>query len=262
MNKTINFSKLFPDERLTGETDLRNAQLVMLRMLKVFDHLCRENNVEYWIDFGTLLGAVRHKGFIPWDGDLDVGMTRKSYRRFIKTCVSHLPRDIFFQTAETDPYYPAGNLLEAKLRDRYSNYVEWQEKNPDVKWHNGIQLDIFVYDRWLSKNKSIFQTQKKIMVKSVMFQRFLKLFYKIKKVEHYAVSEGMIFYEGDVFPLKTLEFEGVAVTVPRNHDTYLRNYYGDYMTPPPEGERYPHEGKIDLVKPCNHKEILWWDKGE
>jgi len=259
MDKTTNFSELFSDERLTAETYLRNAQLVMLRMLKVFDYLCRENNIEYWIDFGTLLGAVRHKGFIPWDGDLDVGMTRNSYKKFMKACVSFLPHDIFFQNAKTDPYYPARNLLEAKLRDKYSNYVEWKEQNPHIKWHNGIQLDIFVYDRWLSKNKIIFEVQKKIMVKSVMFQRFLKLFYKIKKVKHYAVPEGMIFNERDVFPLKTLEFEGISVMVPRDHDTYLRNYYGDYMTPPPENERHPHEGKIDLVKPCNHKEVLHWE---
>jgi lipopolysaccharide cholinephosphotransferase len=258
-DKKMDFLRLFPDERIKGQTDLRKAQLVMLRMLKIFDYLCRNNNIDYWINFGTLLGAVRHKGFIPWDADLDVGMTRESYNKFVETGVPQLPNDIFFQNSKTDPYYPAKNIVEAKLRDKYSNYIEWQEQNPNSKWHNGIQLDIFVYDKWLSKNKSIFEIQRKIIVRSALLKRFLKLFYKLIRVNHYAVPDGSIFKEDDVFPLKTLEFEGVWVMAPKNYDKYLRSFYGDYMKYPPENERYPHEGKIDVFNPCNHKEILYWD---
>jgi phosphorylcholine metabolism protein LicD len=221
-NKTIDFSKLFPDNRLNGKTDLRKAQLVMLRLLKIFDYLCRKNNIEYWINFGTLLGAVRHKGFIPWDADIDVGMTRESYNRFLETCVSQLSRDIFFQNAKTDPYYNDNLIIEAKLRDKYSNYIEWQEKNPNSKWHNGIQLDIFIYDKWLSKTKPIFKIQKNLITRSLLFKRFLKFFYKLIKVKHYATPYGVIFKENDVFPLKTLEFEDFTPMVPKNYDKYLK----------------------------------------
>jgi len=256
----IDFNKLFPDERSSVGADLKQAQLVMLRMLRILDYLCKENRIQYWLDFGTLLGAVRHKGFIPWDGDLDVGMTRRDYDIFTEICVPLLPKDIFFQNAKTDPYYPASNIIEAKLRDKYSNHIEWQERNPNLKWHNGIQLDIFIYDKWLSKTKPIFEIQKNIMVRSLLFKRFLEFFYKLVKVKHYAVPEGIMFKENDVFPLATLEFEGVQALAPKNYDKYLRSFYGDYMKLPPENERYPHEGKIDVFNPCNHKEILYWDK--
>jgi lipopolysaccharide cholinephosphotransferase len=260
-NKTTDFLRLFPDERLSGKIDLRKAQLVMLRMLKIFDYLCRKNNIDYWVNFGTLLGAVRHKGFIPWDADLDVGMTRKSYNKFVETGVPQLPNDVFFQNSKTDPYYPGKNIIEAKLRDKYSNYIEWQEQNPNSKWHNGIQLDIFVYDKWLSKNESIFKIQRKLIIYSLLFNKLLKFFYKLIKVKHYAVPERVVFFnEDDLFPLKTLEFEGVLVMAPKNYEKYLQKLFGDYMKFPPENERYPHEGKIDVFNPCNHKEILYWDK--
>lgn len=260
-NKRIDFSKLFPDERLSGKTDLRKAQLVMIRMLKIFDYLCRQNKIEYWIDLGTLLGAVRHKGFIPWDADLDVGMTRESYNKFVEICVPQLPDDIFFQNVKTDPYYPASNIIEAKLRDKYSNYIEWQQQNPNSKWHNGIQVDVFVYDKWLSMSEPIFKIQRKLIIHSALFSKLLKFFYKQIKVRHYAVPERVVFFkEDDLFPLKTLEFEGFSVTVPKNYDKYLIRLFGDYIKLPPENERYPHEGKIDIFKPCNHKEVLYWDK--
>ncbi len=78
----MDFNTLFPDERESGETRLRQCQLVMLRMLKIFDHLCTRHNIEYFLTGGSLLGAVRHQGFIPWDDDLDVGMTRNNYEKF------------------------------------------------------------------------------------------------------------------------------------------------------------------------------------
>jgi lipopolysaccharide cholinephosphotransferase len=260
-DKTTDFFRLFPDERLSGKTDLRKAQLVMLRMLKIFDYLCRKNNIDYWVNFGTLLGAVRHEGFIPWDADIDIGMTRESYNKFVEIGVPQLPNDIFFQNSKTDPHYPAANIIEAKLRDKYSNYVEWQEKNPKSKWHNGIQLDIFIYDKWLSKTKSIFEIQKKMIIRSLLFKKFLGFFYKLIKVKHYAVPECIVFFnKDDLFPLKILEFEGVLVPAPKNYEKYLQKVFGNYMKLPPENERYPHEGKIDVFNPCNHKEILHWNK--
>ena len=79
----VDFSKLYPDNRQEGETVLRQAQLVMLRMLKIIDYICRKHDISYWMCSGTLLGAVRHKGFIPWDDDLDICMIREDYERFV-----------------------------------------------------------------------------------------------------------------------------------------------------------------------------------
>src|SRR5919206_1290658 len=101
----MNFDELFPDEREKGETLTRQCQLVMLRMLKVVDYLCSKHDIKYFLTGGTMLGAIRHKGFIPWDDDLDVGMTRANYEQFLKHAVSDFPKDIFFQNTETDPTY-------------------------------------------------------------------------------------------------------------------------------------------------------------
>src|SRR5215218_6776773 len=101
MKSDTDFDVLFSDVRESGETRLRQCQLVMLRMLKIFDYLCRKHAVEYFLVGGSLLGAVRHQGFIPWDDDLDVGMTRKNYEKFLKLAVPELPYDIFFQTPQT-----------------------------------------------------------------------------------------------------------------------------------------------------------------
>src|SRR6476469_4326427 len=136
----------FPDERERGESRLRQCQLVMLRMLRILDYLCQKHGIEYFLVGGSLLGAIRHKGFIPWDDDLDVGMTRANYEKFCQLAVPELPHDIFFQTPQSDPNYPACHHVESKLRDKYSSYSSSAE-GYNRKWHNGIMLDIFVYDR-------------------------------------------------------------------------------------------------------------------
>ena len=66
-----------------AQGNLRLIQKANAKFLKIFDEICKENNIEYWIDFGTLLGAIRHKGFIPWDDDVDVSMKRDDYEKFI-----------------------------------------------------------------------------------------------------------------------------------------------------------------------------------
>ena len=73
----------------------------MLRILKVVDHICRRHQIPYWLCSGTLLGAVRHGGFIPWDDDLDIAMLREDYERFLAVAGCELPPDMFLQTKET-----------------------------------------------------------------------------------------------------------------------------------------------------------------
>ncbi len=90
-----------PDRREEGKDALEQAHLVMLRILLVFDRICKAHNLEYWLDWGTLLGAVRHKGFIPWDDDLDVAMMPEDFKAFCKIAARELPEDMFFQTKKT-----------------------------------------------------------------------------------------------------------------------------------------------------------------
>jgi len=106
MNSARDFDEAIPDLRPQGDTPLRSCQLVMLRLLKIFDAICNEAGLQYWLDGGTLLGAMRHSGFIPWDDDVDVKMPIDDYHRFLALASDVLPYDIFLQTRETDPAPP------------------------------------------------------------------------------------------------------------------------------------------------------------
>ena len=88
-------AEIFPDERLKKGTDLQRAQRVMLRILKVFDAICSKHALTYWLDAGTLLGAARHGGFIPWDDDVDVVMPVEDYKKFCNIFEKELPYDMF-----------------------------------------------------------------------------------------------------------------------------------------------------------------------
>lgn len=142
---TPSYDIRFPDKRGESDSDLRNAQQVMLRILKIVDDICKRHHLDYWIDGGTLLGAVRHGGFIPWDDDLDIAMPRRDYERFVATAQGELPPDLFIQTAETDPAYSGFGKPPCKIRDEYSLIEEPHQKDPGN--HPGLFVDIFPVDR-------------------------------------------------------------------------------------------------------------------
>jgi lipopolysaccharide cholinephosphotransferase len=83
-------------------TTLRDVQKVQLEILLEFDRICRKHGLKYLLFAGTLLGAVRHKGFIPWDDDIDVCMLRGDYERFLTVCKDELSAELFLQTTDTD----------------------------------------------------------------------------------------------------------------------------------------------------------------
>jgi len=218
---TEEMTKLFPDRREEGETQLRQCQLVMIRMLRIFDHICARNGISYWLTAGTLIGALRHRGMIPWDCDIDVGITRQDLHAFSEV-VFQLPKDIFFQSPQTDSYQSS---FMNKLRDRHSNYYEWQSHNPGAKCHNGLQVDLICYDE----------------------DRDGKLVNPFRKTP---------YDHAEIFPLKRIGFEGSQLLAPRDPDRYIRRRYGDYMKLPPPQERFPHEGAADPFQPCDHPESL------
>ena len=121
---------------------LRQLQLTMLETLKVFDAFCRKHDIKYSLYAGSLLGAVRHKGFIPWDDDLDVCMSRAEYDRFVALWEAERPDGYILQNKENTPAYWQSF---SKIRKDHTTFL--QEERETGKYHTGIFLDIFPLDR-------------------------------------------------------------------------------------------------------------------
>jgi phosphorylcholine metabolism protein LicD len=192
----------------------KQGQLIMTDMLKEFDHICRSNGLKYWCVCGTLIGAVRHKGWIPFDADIDVAMLKSDYEKLQNIIQKKLSKDYWFQDKSTDKYYKS-NI--GKIRYLYAQYDDYKCQN----WHNGIQLDIFVfYEEGHLLNP------------------------------HMVDSDITIINKDNIFPLKTLEFENIQVYVPNNYKKYLIHFF-DGCPPPilPSNQQYPHEGRIVFTIP-------------
>jgi len=285
---------LVPDTRLAGDTPLRQAQLVMLRLLKAFHQLCEEEGLRYWLDAGTLLGAVRHGGFIPWDDDIDVLMPREDYLRFCALAPEALPPDMFFQSPETDPGFVCPWV---KIRDRYSHLVESTGPYP---YSQAIFIDIFPAVRetrrqlaWrtfypllapLSKRPepvigalAPLSAAKRLVVGGLQYA-FLALMglspLRRAFLDYVGGGRADWTYEPpirytnhlrdeDIFPLKSIRFEDAEFWGPANPQGYLRDYFGDFMTlPPPEKRRSEHN--VDAIFPTGpnpHRSGLEWTKG-
>ena len=224
---------------------LRKQQLRMLEILLYIDKVCKENNIKYWLSSGTLLGAVRHGGFIPWDDDLDIEMMREDYERFIKIFPNNYKYAL--QTHKTDENY---FRTFAKVRDLHSQISEF-EIDKYYKYR-GLYVDVFsieplpqsickfygrVYGaiaRWAHKcyNKKLkFRMvkcfQSIVSLSTIIVRPFFRLF---TKELHHSYGSGFLrkrHFE-DIFPLVDIKFEGYMFPAPNNMNNYLNKLYGDY----------------------------------
>ena len=157
--------------------DLRKLQRVELEILEELDRICAQHDISYFLDSGTALGAVRHGGFIPWDDDIDVGMMRDDYNKFLKIALKELDKRYFLQTLDTDPQCPC---LFAKIR---KNGTIYQENNKaGMKMHMGIWIDIFPFD-YISSN---INEQKSVITKAKKYKNL----FMVKKIPHISTCEG------------------------------------------------------------------------
>lgn len=127
-------------DRLGLDIDLRLIQEIELDILLEFDRICKKHGLKYQLYSGTLIGAVRHEGFIPWDDDIDVAMPRADYDKFIEL-KDELADDYFFQSYETDPQYI--NRF-GKIRKNGTVFMEKLVQELDM--HHGIYIDVFPFD--------------------------------------------------------------------------------------------------------------------
>lgn len=257
---------------MINEKTLKDAQKIMLEILIEVDRICMKNNIEYWLADGTLLGAVRHRGFIPWDDDIDICMLKEEYNKFLEIAPKELKEKFFLQTSKYDKNY---NFLYPKIRDRNSIFIEKYDSNQE-KFHQGLNLDIFVMDRYFIRSKILYRFLyffknikiennrinnyyffKKIIVSfklNICAEKILKFFSTNKKQNSrlgYRYYWKQLYKYNDIFPLKEIEFEGYKFSCPNNTDAYLKELYGDtYMELPPEKDRVWHAKEIRLNEKC------------
>lgn len=245
---------------------LRRQQMVMLEMLNVLDQICRKHDIPYFLYGGTLLGAFRHNGFIPWDDDLDVAMMRKDYKRLLQVLPTELPDNIVLQTNDTDRNY---FLFVAKLRDKHSFLDEGRFDK--VFKERGIFIDIFPLERLLPwtqrlrlqsvaynffrKGDGNESSMKKIRVltwfnRHVSFP-LLRCISRLSGTKALMCDYGIPFHNiydlRDVFPLTTHVFEGVQFPVPGNSHHMLQTMFGNYMQLPDDLDHvYHHVERLEF----------------
>lgn len=248
-------------------TELRHLQMVILGIMKDIDELCRKNNIEYYLLGGSAIGAIRHKGFIPWDDDLDIIMTDENYRKFIEVCHKELDTTKYFLQEGLKDW----SLYFSKVRLKGTKLVEGvtYTDNPDLQ---GIYVDIFKMDnvssnevmaRWQyfcakvflcyqlatrGDREKAFGLKKRLMImlSFPLKVRCIRNWFK-KQVERYngKKSEHLGFFYGrttyrtaivrkDIFgkPIY-VPFEDTQLCVAEHYHEYLTHMFGDYMTPPP-----------------------------
>ena len=255
------------------KTQLDELHDVQVEILDEIVRICENNRITYYLVGGTLLGAVRHEGFIPWDDDLDIGMPRKDYEKFKKICKKELNSKYYLQDISTDKKYWQNFL---KIRKNNTLFDETMIEN--IETHKGIFVDIFPYDN-LNKFGKLFNLKWIIIKNLSQFCLYYRGVFKKDRVNHFTFcklfrifgmhnilkfctlfmktcknknSKYLVTYAGSypkeketferswILPTKKIEFENKMYNCPNNSDIVLKTVYGDYMTLPPEDKRITH----------------------
>lgn len=287
MNASIESSAV--DRRLEGDSVLRQCQLTELYLLDIFVEICERHSLRYFLGGGTLLGAMRHRGFIPWDDDLDVGMPIKDYRRFLKIAAAELPPQVMLCAPGRVRGMREGF---AKLRDRSSFFCEIDTM---VQAPCGIYLDIFPFIRfpvlprrladaihtwgfrfwWASEDdKNRPRRFAVAMIRDAVMSMFWRSCYHLLRgvVKLLALVRPTLWHDdlstppygsgpfqltdAQLFPLKKAEFEGKEYCVPNDSNAALESHYGNWRELPPPEQRHTHSTIICPAMPP----AAWWSR--
>lgn len=253
-------------------TELRHLQKVILSIAKDIDQLCQKNGIDYYLIAGSCIGAIRHHGFIPWDDDLDIAMTRKNYNKFLEVAKLQLDKEKYYiQEGRKD--WP---LDFSKIRLKGTSFHEPEDDYASDAMH-GIYLDIFPLDN--ASDNALWAKMQYVLAKyrlcyllgqrsykSASFIKKLLIFLAsplkidmihnavIKFIEKYNSTETQwlaFFYSNTrlrnaIAPKsfygkpKYVKFEDTELPVPENYHEYLTQMFGDYMKLPPENQRIGH----------------------
>lgn len=263
-------------EQCNEEVVLTKLHKVELELLNEFHRICELHHLDYFLDSGTALGAVRHKGFIPWDDDIDVGMLRDDYEKFLEFAPHSIQSGFYLQTHLVDRNY---RHMHAKLRKLNTVFPEPGTDNLACR---GIFIDIFPFDSvsdvpWISKIEIKIGrylrsrlTIRKFGSKKNCYKKFLSrvlhllpisffegIFNAFLRCHHnntnhivchfYHMRLNKPFEKKWFVPTKRIIFESAEYRIMGDYDSYLKAMYGDYMQLPPESKRTVHfNGEIQF----------------
>lgn len=274
---------MFKSKRYDDET-LKHLQKVQLMMLKDFIKICEENDITYFVIGGSLLGAIRHNGFIPWDDDIDVIMFRSDFEKLDKI-MGEKPNEKYhlFNVLNEETYH----YTFARFNLKNTILEEWWAKQVDYTVN--IFIDIFIIDkipdnkikRFIQRGRCLILNQS-VMYSLIKFENESKIKQVIQRTIHYflkiipispmtlkkrcvkaytkyenteckqycdfpSVHFMPIYEKKDFFPLEQVKFEDIYVNVPNDYDKILTRLYGNYMELPPEDKRFrPAPEKLDF----------------
>lgn len=248
------------------QLQLRKCQLKQLTILEEIDRICQRHGITYWLDGGSILGAVRHKGFIPWDDDIDIAMPLADMQRFISLAPKELPGTLRLQTPQNeDTKEPI-----VKVRDINSFYVE-PDDDFSASYGKGLYVDIFpfvdyptVSRKWakkvlkgISKSYSILHKKHYYSMRSTAEFFWFGLQYILYSAAWHIANivgrhgtmlgnvpinngYGIMHRRDSIFPVGKVIFEGKEFAAPCNPDAYLKDLYHNYMDIPPVEKQKIH----------------------
>ncbi len=283
----MNNDFLKPETRCGFYVDENRKRLwkIELDMLEIVDKICRENEINYFLHSGSALGAVRHNGFIPWDDDLDLGMLRADFEKFVRIAKEQIQEPYFVQYGMND-----GGHICGLLRLRYSNSTGIIKIDREKNCNNGVYIEIYPFDNVpngklsqkiqfmeslilyhgllaeyygpMSKNQIVCRAIVRLMGKERAYATWQKLCqkYNSKKTKYVNtvalpdyMREGIYRLDREwVEKVKDIPYEYTTVKVPIMVEEILTLNYGNYMELPPVEERgmvHAHTVFYDPNKP-------------
>lgn len=253
-----------------GPEEVRRVQRRLLEMAVAVRDILERNDIPYFIAYGSLLGAVRHKGFIPWDDDFDFYLFDDTYDRAMTLLRRELPELMLLEDAESEPRYFHGWAHVKDLGTRVHCQLYPQD---ECYAHKGIFLDLYRTRLIDEEEEPLYRVERHLeylerrhnagllgdeiyrdrvdrltLEKQRLAEELSSRPRSGKQLYAFVSTVKDWLYPEEAFPLQRMQFEGEQFWGPREADTLLRRIYGDYMQLPPVEKRIPHYSEVTFLK--------------
>lgn len=249
------------------QREIKKVQNRLLEMGKCIAGILERNNIPYFITYGTLLGAVRHQGFIPWDDDFDIYLFADSYEQAMLALEEELPSDMFLENENTEPLFFHGWSHIKDLNSQTKCELYPQDGSYS---HQGISVDLYKITKVKESEESAFLLKEHIaylnrrndkgLIDATLYRnKMAALLCELSLVESSNEKDDIendndifacpgiykdFLYPHELFPLKKYKFEDAIFYGPQNADVFLSRCYNHYMQLPAKNKRHPHYSEV------------------